>query len=372
MRRGSEDDYYKFIVCLHNTGQSHAYLCLIEGGVVAHLVAKINREERERQIVDKLNTLLKETPEERLGELSELLDQLRAREVSLIFAQRQNSIGLFYLCRSLRGLQYLYEIYSTQQLNVLMQEIFISLDSDGTMDLRVNLRWDLSSYIDCLQQLYTFMNLPILSYVCEMTKQKQEFVSMCDDIRSLPIDQLPLELTEIILIQATGRLFVTINRTTPTRAAVYTLATMMAVSRLWWEALSYRKYIKRKLKWSFKGSCHPFECRPQHVTSLHIEGGNYVMGVATLNNELYVACGGSNMIQVFDSRPPFSHRDDIKVRELKSAIDITVCRRSSQLYIADEVHCAIWRVNLLSIELAEKFITSHWKPWRLESVRLLQ
>ena len=81
----------------------------------------------------------------------------------------------------------------------------------------------------------------MVSHFYEMTKQNQELVFMCDDVRSLPIDQLPFELFEIILIQATCHLFVSISRTTPARAKVYTLATMMAVSHLWWDALSYRK-----------------------------------------------------------------------------------------------------------------------------------
>ena len=169
-----------------------------------------------------------------------------------------------------------------------MQDIFISLlDSAETMDLRIDsLRWDQSNYTDCLQQLYTFTNLPILSHVCGMAKQNQERISISDDVRSLPIDQLPFELIEMILVRATGHLFVTINRTTPARAKVYTLATMLAVSHLWWDALSYRKYIKRLLKRSFKRVCHPFGCSPQHVTSLHIEGGKNVWGVGGVQIKL--------------------------------------------------------------------------------------
>ena len=100
----------------------------------------------------------------------------------------------------------------------------------------------------------------ILSHVYGTVNRSRKLVSMCDDVRSLLIDQLSFELIEMILIQATGHLFVTINRTTPARTEVYTLVTMMAVSHLWWKALSYRKYIKRLLKRSFKRVCHPFEC----------------------------------------------------------------------------------------------------------------
>ena len=83
------------------------------------------------------------------------------------------------------------------------------------------------------------------------------------------------------------------------------------------------------------------------------------MGVAVLNNELYVAWEKSNIIQVFDSRPPFSRQEDIKVKGLKDEIDITVCSKSSRLYIADNEHYAIWRGNLLSIEPAIRFNGSH-------------
>ena len=41
-----------------------------------------------------------------------------------------------------------------------------------------------------------------------------------------------------------------------------------------------------------------------------------------LNNELYVASGESNTIQVFDSRPPFSRQEDIKVQGLEDAVTL--------------------------------------------------
>ena len=118
--------------------------------------------------------------------------------------------------------------------------------------------------------------------------------------------------------------------------------------------------------------CRPFECRPQHVTSLHMEGNTSVRGVAVLNNELYVAYEESNTIQVFESRIPFTRREDIKILRLKDASDITVCSKSSQLYITD-AQCAIWRANLLTVEPSDKFITIQWEPKSLSvnSTRLL-
>ena len=116
-----------------------------------------------------------------------------------------------------------------------------------------------------------------------------------------------------------------------------------------WEALSYRKYIKQILTRSFKHVCRPFECSPQQVTSPHIEGGNNVWGVAVLNKELYVSCRGSNIIQVFDSRPPFNRHGDNKVQGLKDASDIAVCSKLSQVEIFFGLSCMV-RFFIKSIE----------------------
>jgi len=152
-------------------------------------------------------------------EARQRINQFRENEASILAGKIGHSIGLFYFTTSVRGLHYLYELYSNeQQLKSTMQEIFILLlkTDDSELDLRVDtLRWDLSNYTDCLQQLYTFSNLPILSHVYEMAKQNLQLVAMSDDARSLPIDQFPFELIEMILIRATGHLFVTINRRTP-------------------------------------------------------------------------------------------------------------------------------------------------------------
>ena len=101
------------------------------------------------------------------------------------------------------------------------------------------------------------------------------------------------------------------------------------------------------------------------MTSLHVTDLTSVSGVAVLTNALYVARERSSTTLVFDSRPPFGRQEDIKVQGLKSAVDITVCSKPSQLFIAVIVQCAIWRVNLLSIEPADKFITIQWHPLSL-------
>jgi len=102
------------------------------------------------------------------------------------------------------------------------------------------------------------------------------------------------------------------------------------------------------------------------VTTLHIEGGNNVAGVAVWKNKLFVACRGSNTIQMFNSRPPFSRQEDIQVQSLAVASDITVCKKSSSLFIADRgTECFIWRVNLTAIKQMDKFLTLQWEPLSL-------
>jgi len=130
--------------------------------------------------------------------------------------------------------------------------------------------------------------------------------------------------------------------------------------------LSNRTYIKRFLKRSFKRLCHPFKRSAQQVTSIHVEGGNDVRGVAVLKNELFVACLGSNTIQVFDCSPPFTHQEDIHVQGMDAASDIIACDKSSSLFIADMGReCAIWRVNLLAIKQIDKFLAVQWRPLSL-------
>ena len=200
------------------TGQHHISLLLIEDGAVAHIVATtspvINREQRERLIVDQIMTRLRDTPDERFVELVEKarqrFNQLHENDVAMDMAEIGHSIWLFYFATSLRGLQYLHEIYSNDWLKYVMQEIFIDIllkTADAAVDFRVDsLEWDLSNYTDCLQQLYSLTNLPILAHVYGMAKHNHALVFKGNDVLLLPIDILPFELIEIILVQATGRL----------------------------------------------------------------------------------------------------------------------------------------------------------------------
>jgi len=82
----------------------------------------------------------------------------------------------------------------------------------------------------------------------------------------------------------------------------------------------------------------------------------------------------SNTIRVFDSRPPFSRQEDIQVEGMDNATDITVCNKSSSLFIADSgTEYAIWRVKFLATKQIEKFLIMQWQPLSLSvsNIRLL-
>ena len=135
MSRGSETDFHKFIECLNKTCQRHISRILIEDGTVAFIVATTspahNREQQEKQIVDQLTAILRDTPEERrdefineaLSNARQPLHQLRENEVTILTVEIGHSIGLFYFVTTLRGLQYLHEQYSNEQLKSMMQDV---------------------------------------------------------------------------------------------------------------------------------------------------------------------------------------------------------------------------------------------------------
>ena len=67
-------------------------------------------------------------------------------------------------------------------------------------------------------------------------------------------------------------------------------------------------------------------------------------------------------MQVFDSRPLFSRQEDIKVRIGECNGHYCMQQVESTLCL---IQCAIWRVKLLPIEPADKFIKIQWRPLSL-------
>jgi len=382
VRRGSETDFDKFIECLNKTAQRHIVELL--SGTVARIVATISvereAEQHERRIVDQLNALLSNTSDQRMEELFDAVRQrrmndLRDNGVTIVAANIESSIGLYFFVQSLEALHYLHEVYSTQQLSLMIQDIFVSLlNSDAAVNVRVVLKWDPSNYSGCLQRMCLLVHLPILSHVYRMAKRHQELIHATDtDPVSFNIDDFPFELVEMLLTSTAGHLFVTINRWTPRAGAAYTLATLCAVSKMWWMTFTGRRFTKRRLKRSFRRHCRPFRCDPRSVTSLDVGGENVsVMGVAEFNSKLYVACVESARILVFDfsysgssssSSSSFDRLEDIELEELNNPSNIAVNAKTNELYVADwGAQCAIWRVNLQYGKQIDKFIATQWKP----------
>jgi len=87
------------------------------------------------------------------------------------------------------------------------------------------------------------------------------------------------------------------------------------------------------------------------VQSVSYVVGTRVRGVTCLDNIMYVVCAGSSTIRLYDTQT-YSQLDVvIDVNGMKDPGDITVCRDSRQLFVADWVgyrspECYIWRVSV--------------------------
>ena len=224
------------------------------------------------------------------------------------------------------------------------------------------LRWKMENYNNCAYHLCSSSKLPALSHVYRMAA---ESIYEGDHRGTLHIDQFPFELLEMILTKATGRLYVTISRTRQP-AEVYAFVTLLAVSLLWRKTLIQRKYNKRLIKRYFRRESHPYKSiQLKRAAGPHVEGNSDVVGVAELNSKLYVACGRSSTIQVFQSDPPFGQLKNIKVEGMESASDIVACRKTGKLYIADSAKCVIWRLSPVASELFGACVGIEWRPFSL-------
>ena len=86
------------------------------------------------------------------------------------------------------------------------------------------------------------------------------------------------------------------------------------------------------------------------VQSVSYVVGSWVRGVTCLDNIMYVVCDGSSTIRLYDTQT-YSELDVvIDVNGMKRPQDITVCRDSRQLFVADWVGyrspSCIWRVSV--------------------------
>jgi hypothetical protein len=374
IRRGSEEDFQTFIECLTKTKQQNVCQILLEDGVVACTVANIsgieNEKQEERRIVDQFELLLTKLPNESRKELRERInkhiDDLISRDVNVVAMDIGDSIHVFYFCKSSSGFEHLHALYVSQQLKLILQQVFrLLLKRPNDSNLYVDtLVWPPSNYDQCSRYFGALVN-PTTFRLIDQLAEKASCHNSDSGVSSEFIELLPFELIELILLKSAGQLFVVISRMT-SRAAVYTLATLSAVSLLWWRTMSYGRQNSQKLKKYFMNVCHPLYCSPSQLAKFSVQDAGNAAGVAELSGRLYVACTKSGVIQVFESKPPFDRIDVINVDGLISSSDITACSITSQLYVADIEERAIWRVNVLSVDkLADKFISTKLLPYSL-------
>ena len=100
---------------------------------------------------------------------------------------------------------------------------------------------------------------------------------------------------------------------------------------------------------------------PQLLVTLNepttIIGGRpcWVVGVATMNNCLYVVYSHYNKVEVFDCEYRWRKFKGIKVEGMKSPVGMVGCSVTSQLFIVDCHSLVIWRVDS-NIGISDVFI----------------
>jgi len=93
----------------------------------------------------------------------------------------------------------------------------------------------------------------------------------------------------------------------------------------------------------------------------------FVVGVTQLHDVVYIVCVGSSTISRFNART-HQRLTDIDVRGLSSPIDIVVCERTSQIYVAGWIEKYIWRVSSDGEDIERwrpKYPSDTFKPYTL-------
>jgi hypothetical protein len=257
---------------------------------ISKITDECSTEQDEAHIVEQFTSFLMKRCAERRRELLFQVISVDAG-VQLIAIDKVSSIGLYYWCTSLEGLQRLTDLYTSGRLQLMLNQVFSSL-LDGSQSLLIdNLSWNRLEFFKCSQYMFESQGMSVFSEIYSLAQRKNyNDVSSIDF--SFSISQLPRELTEIIVIRSSALLFTILKAGNPL-ADVYVVATLCAVSRSWWRMLTNRKYLKRLIKQYFRRLCHPFNCRPQQLESLQVEK-KIVNGVAEFNNKLFAICNRVN------------------------------------------------------------------------------
>jgi hypothetical protein len=115
-------------------------------------------EQVETQIVEQFMTLLEESPAERREELKDKVVnkvQELGPDVELIGVRKQNSIGSYFICKTLTALQRLYQMYLSGRLHTFLEELFALLLDNGQRIGIKNLEWSPADFDNCVQYFST-------------------------------------------------------------------------------------------------------------------------------------------------------------------------------------------------------------------------
>jgi hypothetical protein len=120
-------------------------------------------EQVETQIVEQFMTLLEQSPAERREELKDKVVnkvQELGPDVELIGVRKQNSIGSYFVCKTLTALQRLYQMHLSGRLQTFLEELFTLLLDNGQRIRIKNLVWSLADYDNCVKFFCTLSGMP--------------------------------------------------------------------------------------------------------------------------------------------------------------------------------------------------------------------
>ena len=148
-----------------------------------------------------------------------------------------------FWCKSLTGLLHLQEHYFSGELEKCSQELFTDRLPDASHQLVIeSLLWAEADRTNCWRCLLS-LDYMILADLYRLAQETRSVPTEQLSVLQFCIESLPLELFEMIITKTAGTLYPTFNVMTP-RARTYTMATLSAVSRRWWKALTRRRYVR--------------------------------------------------------------------------------------------------------------------------------
>jgi hypothetical protein len=387
---GSKLDFDKFVDCLGRSHQEH--LCCVlkkDKAVVAHLVVRLGRNNQrnsgmllycrtgpsgqrevpqfdtnsiEASIVNVIMSILQNNFCDKVNlrpPLSDLV--ILHRGVQLVAVDDESYvIGLYFMCLSLSGLQHLNQLCISGRLRRKLDEVFHDVERLAFVN---NVRWNASDFNRCIEYMFYSEGMPILSDLHALAQKRTSVEDKACTGSVSSFERMHYQLIELTLIRAACKLFELFKVLTPT-AEAYALVTLCAVCHVWWWTLIGGTHATRSVKRSFKRIC-PFICKPNALHTFKFE--HNIVGIAALNNRLYVACQQLKSVQVFESCSPFGRLADIPVPDLNAPSDIAVCSEPSRLYIADYGKCAIFVTDLSSADRVTSTFVTQCQPVTLSA-----